>query len=231
MSSLRVAHVDSLHGLDAVNDFLGQVWGGDTDILPVDVSLAALHVGAYCAAAFVGDEIVAASFGFRGEYRGKQVLHSHVTGSVRPGAGHELKLHQFEWAKAHGLSGITWSFDPLMRRNCVFNFTKLGATAIEYLPNLYGTLNDEINLGDETDRLFLLWSTSEPTMKPTHEEEPVFIELPEDIAALRRSDPSAASRWRKDIRESVKPLLDDGWTISRMNGRTHLLVDPPKGAS
>jgi predicted GNAT superfamily acetyltransferase len=230
MESLRISNLESLEDIEAVNDFLCYVWGDDSDILPVDLGLAATHVGAYCAAAYAGDEIVAASFGIRGQYFGKQILHSHVTASVRPGAGYELKLHQFKWAKEQGLSGITWSFDPLVRRNCVFNFTKLGATAFEYLPNLYGTLNDSINFGDETDRLFLLWSTSEPAMTQPHHDGSIVVELPEDIESLRKSDLSAALAWRHRIRETLEPLLNDGWTISRMQGRTHLLVDPPKGA-
>jgi predicted GNAT superfamily acetyltransferase len=231
MESLRIANLESLAELDAVNDFLRSVWRDDSDIMPVDLGLAATHVGGYCAAAYLGDQIVAASFGFRGRYLGQDILHSHVTGSVRPGAGYELKLHQRKWAEAQGLIGITWSFDPLVRRNCVFNFTKLGATSAEYLQNFYGALNDEINLGDETDRLFVMWSTAEPTSTstPTHHAEAVAIELPEDIEGLRKKDFSTALAWRQKIRKDVKPLLDDGWTISRMQGRTHLLIDPPKG--
>ncbi|MEY4898809.1 MAG: hypothetical protein RL294_620 [Actinomycetota bacterium] len=230
MHALRISHAESLDDLEAVNDFLCHVWGSKSEMLPVDVGLAATHVGAYCAAAYLGDQIVAASFGFLGQFRGEQILHSHITGSVRPGAGYELKLHQFEWAQAQGLSGITWSVDPLVRRNSVFNFTKLGASAVGYLQNFYGTMNDEINFGDETDRLFLLWTMSEPAMTSTHPEGSIAVELPEDIEALRKSDLPAAFAWRQKIRKTLKPLLDDGWTISRMQGRTHLLVDPPKGA-
>jgi len=196
--------------------------------VPFDLGLAVLHVGAYCAAAYDGEQMVAASFGFRGVFKGKQILHSHVTGSFQPGAGYELKRHQFDWAKSQGLSGITWSFDPLVRRNCVFNFDKLGATAVEYLPNFYGTMTDSINAGDESDRLFAFWDISGPKEETKATNESVVVELPEDIESLRKTDLPAALTWRRQTRETLQPLLDQGWTISRMQDRTHLLVDPPK---
>jgi predicted GNAT superfamily acetyltransferase len=80
--------------MEAVSDFLCQVWAGGPEVVPFDLGLAVLHVGAYCAAAYDGEQMVAASFGFRGVFQDKQILHSHVTGSFQPGAGYELKRHQ-----------------------------------------------------------------------------------------------------------------------------------------
>lgn len=214
--------------MEAVSDFFCQVWAGGPEVVPFDLGLAVLHVGAYCAAAYDGEQMVAASFGFRGVFKGKQILHSHVTGSFQPGAGYELKRHQFDWAKSQGLSGITWSFDPLVRRNCVFNFDKLGATAVEYLPNFYGTMTDSINAGDESDRLFAFWDISGPKEESKATNASVVVELPEDIESLRKTDLSAALVWRRQTRETLQPLLDQGWTISRMQDRAHLLVDPPR---
>ena len=214
--------------MEAVSDFLCQVWAGGPEVVPFDLGLAVLHVGAYCAAAYDGEQMVAASFGFRGVFQDKQILHSHVTGSFQPGAGYELKRHQFDWVKSQGLSGITWSFDPLVRRNCVLNFDKLGATAVEYLPNFYGTMTDSINVGDESDRLFVFWDVSGSKEEPKATNESVVVELPADIESLRKTDLAAALAWRRQTRETLQPLLDQGWTISRMQDRTHLLVDPPK---
>jgi predicted GNAT superfamily acetyltransferase len=214
--------------MEAVSDFLCQVWAGGPEVVPFDLGLAVLHVGAYCAAAYDGEQMVAASFGFRGVFQDKQILHSHVTGSFQPGAGYELKRHQFDWVKSQGLSGITWSFDPLVRRNCVLNFDKLGATAVEYLPNFYGTMTDSINVGDESDRLFVFWDVSGSKEEPKATNESVVVELPADIESLRKTDLAAALAWRRQTRETLQPLLNQGWTIGRMQDRTHLLVDPPK---
>jgi predicted GNAT superfamily acetyltransferase len=228
MSSLRISQVSTIQEMEAVSEFFCRVWAGGPEPVPFDLGIAVLHVGAYCSAAYDGDEMVAASFGFRGIFNDQQILHSHVTGSFQPGAGYALKQHQFEWAKREGLTGITWSFDPLVRRNCVFNFDKLGATALEYLPNFYGTMTDEINAGDESDRLFAFWDLVSSKSKAKDNLDAIEVELPDDIEALRKVDLPAALAWRRQTRDILHPLLSKGWTISRMKDRSHLLVDPPK---
>lgn len=233
MSTLRISQVSSVEEMESVSAFLCKVWAGGPEVVPFDLGLAVLHVGAYCSAAYDGENMVAASFGFRGVYNGKDILHSHVTGSFRPGAGYELKQHQFNWAARQGLAGITWSFDPLVRRNCVFNFEKLGATAIEYLPNFYGTMTDEINAGDDSDRLFVYWdlagsSSPEANSAETISPKAISVEIPEDIETLRRTNLTQAKLWRSKTRETLHPLMAQGWTISRMKDRSHLLVEPPK---
>jgi predicted GNAT superfamily acetyltransferase len=233
MSTLRISQVSSVEEMESVSAFLCKVWAGGPEVVPFDLGLAVLHVGAYCSAAYDGENMVAASFGFRGVYNGKDILHSHVTGSFQPGAGYELKQHQFNWAVRQGLAGITWSFDPLVRRNCVFNFEKLGARAIEYLPNFYGTMTDEINAGDDSDRLFVYWdlagsSSLEVDSPEAISPKAISVEIPEDIETLRRTDLAEAKLWRSKTRETLDPLMAQGWTISRMKDRSHLLVEPPK---
>jgi predicted GNAT superfamily acetyltransferase len=228
MSALRISQVSSIEEMEAVSAFFCKVWAGGPEVVPFDLGIAVLHVGAYCSAAYEGDEMVAASFGFRGVFNCKDILHSHVTGSFQPGAGYALKQHQFNWAKQQGLTGITWSFDPLVRRNCVFNFDKLGATAVEYLPNFYGTMTDEINAGDDSDRLFVYWDLTDTQNDQSISPNAITVEIPEDIEALRKSDLAAAKNWRANTREKLQPLLEQGWTIKAMQDRTHLLVEPPK---
>jgi predicted GNAT superfamily acetyltransferase len=228
MSALRISQVSSIEEMEAVSAFFCKVWAGGPEVIPFDLGIAVLHVGAYCSAAYDGDEMVAASFGFRGVFNDNDILHSHVTGSFQPGAGYELKQHQFKWAKQQGLAGITWSFDPLVRRNCVFNFDKLGATAVEYLPNFYGTMTDEINAGDDSDRLFVYWDLAQGRADGNVSPDAISVEIPEDVEALRRTDLAAAKAWRVKNRETLEPLMAKGWTIKAMQDRTHLLVEPPK---
>ena len=228
MSALRISQVSSIEEMEAVSAFLCKVWAGGPEVVPFDLGIAVLHVGAYCSAAYDGDEMVAASFGFRGVFNDNDILHSHVTGSFQPGAGYELKQHQFKWAKQQGLAGITWSFDPLVRRNCVFNFDKLGATAVEYLPNFYGTMTDEINAGDDSDRLFVYWDLAQGRADGNVSPDAITVEIPEDVEALRRTDLAAAKAWRVKTRQTLEPLMAKGWTIKAMQDRTHLLVEPPK---
>ena len=105
---------------------------------------------------------------------------------------------------------------------------KLGATAVEYLPNFYGTMTDEINAGDDSDRLFVFWDLAAKRSRNVDSSKSVSVEIPEDIAQLRKTDLASAQNWRKQTRALIEPLLAQGWTISAMKDRTHLLVDPPK---
>ncbi|MEY4989410.1 MAG: hypothetical protein RI933_1043 [Actinomycetota bacterium] len=229
--------------------YFRDVWGGQDDVVPPDLQLALLHVGAYAALAKINGEVVGGSFGVRGVADDKDILHSHVTAASIRGVGWQLKMHQASWVRELGLDGITWTFDPLVRRNCVFNFEKLGATAKEYLPNFYGTMTDDINRGDESDRLFVFWDMqSEPENSPeevglttniavqNHGGLPqlqsfdstrqFLVELPEDIEALRRDNLEAALRWRKTVREVLQPAFAAGARISNMTAdRSSMVID------
>ncbi len=247
MGNFRIERVHTLQEMEVVSEFFRQVWKGGPDVVPFDLGVAMLHVGAYCSAAYEGTEIVGASFGLVGRYRDEAILHSHVTGSFRPGAGYELKRDQFSWAQENQIAAITWSFDPLVRRNCVFNFDKLGATAIEYLPNFYGTMTDDINAGDDSDRLFAWWPINPNTAQPKPVEEiscavfnhngrpvindidinsPFTVYLPEDIETMRRTDLGLAQEWRVAVRTALEPAFAGGATISHTLNREALIVHP-----
>ena len=126
-----------------------------------EVIVAALHSGGYCALARLDGEVVGASFALA---TNTGTLHSHVTGVARAhagaGIGAQLKRHQWYWAQSHGYRAISWTFDPLVRRNAWFNLVKLGAHVASYHENFYGELTDSINAGDRSDRLYVKWDVS-----------------------------------------------------------------------
>lgn len=246
-AKLQIVEVETASDAELMATFFKTIWTDGDEVVPFDMVLAVVHIGGYAALAKADNQVVGASFGFLGEYAAHQVLHSHVTAASMPGAGYQLKQHQFAWAQERELGGITWTFDPLVRRNCVFNFEKLGALAVEYLPNFYGTMTDSINAGDDSDRLFTYWPVQENVGSETtktsaialknsvgkpepisHDDTKAFwVELPEDIEALRKSDIALARQWRKAVREALQPALDDGWFISSVNAdRTAILVEP-----
>src|SRR6266542_3171738 len=102
----------------------------------------------YVAGAMRDRRMVGASVGFLHPAGGVFGLHSHITG-VRAaargrGAGFALKQHQRAWALARDLPVVTWTFDPLVRRNAFLNLVKLGAEVVEYLPDFYGPMGDGI---------------------------------------------------------------------------------------
>jgi predicted GNAT superfamily acetyltransferase len=214
---------------ESVSEFFRTIWSDGPEVVPFDLILAAVHVGSYCSFVADSEQVVAASFGLLGRFREQTVLHSHVTASVRPGAGFDIKLHQRDWAKANGIQAITWTFDPLVRRNCYFNFVKLGASAVEYLPDFYGTMTDSINAGDKSDRLLALWNLSGGSQVPTASEGQVQIELPEDIESLRQSDLASARIWREQVADQLAPLLANGWSVTGVtDDKQKIIVTPPQ---
>ena len=228
--------IDELHGLDEMNQLratAGAVWGGAAaDMVSADFLMALAHGGGYVVGARSGDRMVGCSFGFLARHDGDWCLHSHITGVIpqfqNSGLGHAIKSHQFRWAADHGLRAITWTFDPLVRRNGWFNLRKLGARAVEYHVDFYGALDDDINGSGETDRLLARWEvagTSDTGTEPTTE-----VPTPDDIVTLRRTDPTAAHRWRLDMRERLAPLMARN-VIVGMNERGDYLVQAKERGS
>jgi predicted GNAT superfamily acetyltransferase len=155
--------------------------------------------------------------------------------------GFALKEHQRAWALANGIRKVTWTFDPLVRRNAHFNLQKLGATAAEYHERFYGAMMDGINAGDESDRLLIVWNLDddraveaasgrldEPSGKGTvalsadgnapqrgeMSGDIVLCQTPEDIIALREADPKRALQWRIALRETLGAALQDGYDVA-----------------
>lgn len=249
--TLQIKLVENIDQMIELSDFFNVVWADGPDVVSFDLGYALIHVGGYASLAYQDDVLVGASFGAPGIYQGKQILHSHVTAVTQPGVGFELKKHQFHWAKQGTFAGITWTFDPMVRRNCVFNLEKLGATAIEFLPNFYGTMTDIINAGDESDRLFaflpidatlgkpiapkteniaLINDAGRPRQSDYDPNLPFAIYLPEDIEALRKSDLALVKMWRTEVRDLLAISFELGCEIRQMvDDRKALLVTPTKG--
>jgi predicted GNAT superfamily acetyltransferase len=211
--------------LRRVRDLFGQVWGSTTPVVPMELLRAIGHAGGYVVAAYDDDQVVGGSVGFLGRHLGEPSLHSHVTG-ILPGVqgtglGRAMKLHQKTWAAANGLAWVTWTFDPLVRRNAWFNLAVLGAEVHEYLVNFYGPIDDAINAGDESDRLLVGWAVGDgrPTSPPPPDPAgTVAVATPDDIVVLRRTDPAAAAAWRQRVRRELGDPLAVGATV---RGVTH----------
>src|SRR5262249_40981621 len=72
---------------------------------------------------------------------------------------------QREEALSRGISLLTWTFDPLQARNANLNLRRLGATATEFLENLYGVTSSSLHHGLPTDRLLVRWELSAPRVQ------------------------------------------------------------------
>lgn len=161
-AGVRIRELIEPDELGAVHDVFHRIWRPDPADPPVTPTLlrAMAKAGNYVTGAYDGERLLGACVGFFGSPVNNE-LHSHITGVAAGvagrGIGFALKLHQRAWALRHGVSTITWTFDPLVRRNAYFNLVKLAATAAEYLPNFYGGMHDDINSGDDSDRLLVRW--------------------------------------------------------------------------
>ncbi|MGH4031306.1 GNAT family N-acetyltransferase [Actinomycetota bacterium Odt1-20B] len=235
---------------EAVSHLYADIWGSEPGSTPIsaEVIKALSHAGNYVAGAYEGDRLTGASVAFFGEPVGS-CLHSHITGAVMGrGAGLALKLHQRQWALERGLQRITWTYDPLIRRNAYFNLVKLGARPEEYLTSFYGEMDDAINGGDESDRVLAVWELTEPAPPAAElppgaahalrdhgglpeplatDAETVLIDLPDDIESLRRTDPAAARAWRLAVRESLGGLLAEGAEVTGFHERRRYVVRRP----
>ena len=248
-SELSIVACESPQDADDVAAFFRSIWADGPDVVPMDLILAMIHVGAYCTTATQGGRIVGASLAFRGFYDGQHVLHSHVTASSEPGTGYALKMHQKQWALDHDIATITWTFDPLVRRNGFLNLVKLGAQAVEYSPNFYGTMVDAINAGDESDRVVARWDLASTHFAADHDQQrhtavlmnngiPEFhglvdgvenlVHLPEDIESLRQTGDLSVAQWRSVVRSALYPALNQGWKLIGMINREAYIMTPPK---
>lgn len=151
-----------LHGLDEMHEacrVLDRIWRPDpgNPLITPELLRVFAHSGSYVVGVDRGGRMVGFCLGFLASAG----LHSHIAGvddSVRGrNVGFAVKQHQRAWALARDITTITWTFDPLISRNAYFNLTKLGAEPSEYLADFYGTMQDEVNAGTETDRLLVRW--------------------------------------------------------------------------
>lgn len=252
---LVVRELHDLRALEGANALFEEIWGSSPGASPMGVEQmrALSHSGNYVAGAFDGNQLVGASVAFFAAPAG-EALHSHVTGAL-PGrrAGLALKFHQRQWALDRGLRRITWTYDPLVRRNAHVNLTKLGGRPVEYLTSFYGPMDDVINGGDDTDRALVAWelndagaiaaAASRPVPVTVPEDAAIalsvrdglpvigradavtlLVEVPPDIEGLRRTDPGAAKAWRLAMREVLGGLLADGARVTGFHDRRFYVV-------
>jgi predicted GNAT superfamily acetyltransferase len=179
-----------------------------TEITP-NLLQAMVHSGSYLSGAFIDGRIVGASFAFPATNNGIH-LHSHMTAVLDEfrdkGVGYALKIDQWNWAKKNNFSHLSWTFDPLVRRNAKLNIVKLGVDISAYFPNFYGAMPDALNAGDESDRLMVSWRTDIDAPKARElitnpKSDDILIGIPEDIVAMRSKDQSESMKWRRQVRD------------------------------
>jgi predicted GNAT superfamily acetyltransferase len=169
-SGVEVRTLAEVADLTAMTRLFEAIWRPAPGNQPVTAELlrAMVSAGNYVAGAFDGPELLGACFGFFGG-PAKGGLHSHIAGVATAGHGRgigfALKLHQRAWALRQDVVEISWTFDPLVRRNAHFNLTKLAARPEHYLPDFYGPMRDGINGAGDTDRIMAVWDLTSPPVR------------------------------------------------------------------
>ncbi|MEV0390844.1 GNAT family N-acetyltransferase [Nonomuraea sp. NPDC050643] len=251
---IEVRELRDMAEFERVYALFDGIWGFGSGDPPITMELmrALSHAGGYVAGAFDGDRLTGGSVGF---LAAGNALHSHVTGATAGrGIGFEVKQHQRRWALERGLERITWTYDPLVRRNAHFNLAKLGARPREYLPRFYGAMEDAVNTGDESDRVLAEWSLTDPHVVALARREPyvtpvpggavvaladeggrpapgaadagtVLVAVPPDIEGLRRTDPGTAKAWRLAVRDVLGGLMARGHRVTGFCGKSYYIVE------
>lgn len=165
-AGIDVRIIESAEAAAEASLLLDEIWsvtGSGTTVLEPSLFIALAHAKNYTAAAYDRNsgDMLGVTVGFFAAPVGTS-MHSHVAGvrheAVGRGIGAAMKLHQRLWCLEHGITRMTWTFDPLIARNAYFNITRLGALPSEYHPDFYGQMRDGVNAGHASDRVFVEWN-------------------------------------------------------------------------
>ena len=242
MPEPEIRELSETSDLRSVCELFDRIWGAER-IFSVEVLRALATHGSAVLGAFQDDRMVGAQVAFLGRAGDELLLHSHVTG-IEPslqhrGIGAALKWAQREWALAHGIELVTWTFDPMISRNAYFNLRKLGARTDRFLRNFYGPMADVFSAGERSDRLEVCWRISAPRVEraaageavgsetegaPALLEEErgrplsrpaegprVLVRVPTDYLELRERDPGLAREWRDAVADALEGAFQRGY--------------------
>jgi predicted GNAT superfamily acetyltransferase len=167
MDEVRIRAAHGHADFDACVQLQREVWGlSDLEITSLVQLVATVHAGGVLLLAEDAAGAVGFSYAFAGLDGREPYLHSDmlaVTARARGrGIGRRLKWAQRDEALRRGLRLVQWTFDPMRARNARLNLRHLGATAREYLPDLYGRTTSALHLGLPTDRLLARWELDSP---------------------------------------------------------------------
>lgn len=247
----------SLDDADRIVHVLERTWGGE-QVVPREMIRALAESGNVPFGAFAGGDLVGYVLGWIGAGPAREIhVHSHMLATLpdrrHHGVGYALKLAQRAQAADLGIGAIRWTFDPLVARNAHLNLHKLGTVIDRFERSFYGEMRDELNRGDRSDRFFVRWDVDRsPGPRPIRpgvaetvlarddagrpvrhdaQGDVALIEIPEDHATMRSSDPELARRWRDEVAEAAELALGRGLVgLAFLRERGAYVFGPEPGA-
>jgi len=222
-----------------------RTWGEDfSERVPLAILKVGQRIGGITAGAFdESGRMLGFVFGLTGVERGRLVHWSDMLAVVPEarnlGIGRLLKEHQRTELLARGVDRAYWTYDPLVSRNAHINLNILGACAVEYVVDMYGSDTASVlHRGLGTDRFVVAWDigtaprfradrdSQAVTLLESREEEPVehplaaegapstlAIEIPADVGAIQGRSVDLAGRWREATRRAFTSALERGYRI------------------
>ena len=184
-----------------------EIWGpGFTETVPAAILHVAQKIGGIATGAFHDGMLIGFVFGISGIEADRAVHWSDML-AVRHSyrdqkIGERLKMHQRSELLSRGITRMYWTFDPFDAKNAYVNFCKLGVSAREYVPDMYGQTDSPLH-AHGTDRLIAIWEMDRPRRSASVDAR---IEIPADFRALPDSD---AMEWRTKIRAAFQRLLPE----------------------
>lgn len=151
-------------------------WGeGFSQRVPTSLLNVAQRIGGVASGAFTPEgELAGFVFGLTG-VEGDRLVHWSDMLAVHPdvrrsGLGVALKQHQRRLVQALGVETMYWTTDPLEAGNANLNFNRLGARAVAYHVDFYGSSDSPLHGTLPTDRFLIQWDLAAP--KPTSAPQP-----------------------------------------------------------
>lgn len=251
-ADVEVTEISSPGECAQLAQVLADVWGfsESSAVASPDTLRAMAYSGSYLVGARLGGRLIGGGFGWPTHVGGEWRLHSHVVGFLDGyralGLGARVKHHQRDWARTHGLAAIEWTYDPLHAANARFNLAKLGAHAIAFHHDFYGTLEDEFSAGLGSDRFVVRWglddeprplttgAAREPILRVGDDGAPVATscdsvllsaEIPRNVVEIRKTDTTLALRWRDAFAATVGQVVTDGARVVGITPDCTYLID------
>ncbi len=181
-TTITIQPIHHIEDARHIQDIQRRVWSAaDRELVPASMLMTLSRNGSLVLAAYASDGppdtggMVGFVVGWLGTVPGTvhdgqpaRLKHcSHIAGVLpdwqRHGVGRQLKLAQRQAVLDEGWTDhVTWTYDPLYRRNGAFNIHSLGAVSTTYIRNIYGEVNDALNAGIPTDRCQVDWYLRSP---------------------------------------------------------------------
>lgn len=170
VSDIKIRPIRSLVDLRKCHEIQRATWGyTDLMVFPYTQLISAAHNGGVLLGAYDGPDLVGFLFGYLGMSGTKLYLFSQRMGVLpqyqAKGIGTLLKLAQRDQMLRRGIDLIVWTYDPLLGKNAMLNIEKLGGFVRHYARNIYGTVQNPLQVGLSTDRFLLEWELLSPRVR------------------------------------------------------------------